>query len=224
MAAPNTVDLAIHFNNVGAQLMQQGQFINAIPYFQKALNKVKEEMDVLEGTKQIWDGPETLSFHMADMDAMNLEQDEFIFKSPIFVAAVEDGIDRFPFESLARFSFSLLYNLAVAMHVGGLGSQEKHVIERRIKKSLVFYELAYNMMQDEQIHGLTETMAIINNIAHVQTAVGNIGKSNQCYKSLLSIMVCVTDCGQQKSVLQFDRFYENALTALMPQAPVAEAA
>ncbi|CAB9512226.1 expressed unknown protein [Seminavis robusta] len=230
MSSQNLVDLAIQFNDGGVQLMNQGRFINAIPYFHKALNHLKQVLGAQDGSKTSTD--DLLTFQMAGAEsASSKEQESFIFTTPITASRadqrttmlMEEDTDTC-LDSLVRFSFSLLFNLAVAMHIGGLDTPNMEVAERRVKKSLVFYELAYNMMQDERIHGLTETMAIINNIAQVHRVLGNPPKAHQCYEKLLSIMVYVTDCGGQLSVHQFDRFYENVLPALLPRAPVAQAA
>ena len=224
-SVPTTIDHAIHFNNEGARMMSEHCFTKAIPHLQQALNHIKLQLAVTEASDLL---SGQIQFRVASeaQTASAHEKEPFIFTCPIVVSRQMDWAGELTesYGSLVMFSFVVLYNLAVAMHMSALATKKVEVARRRLSKSLVFYELAYTMMQDEQIHGITETMAIINNIAQVQLALGDTNKAHGCYEKLLSILIYVTDCRDQHSVHHFESFFHNVLPAVLPAAPVAEAA
>ena len=230
MQSATSVDLAISFNDQGARFLAQARYSDAISHFQQALNHIKEELSATQDAHPTSRSVCSLLFffgYVAQEKVTPPEHTEnsfFVFQRPMMVTrgASANSIDAFA--PLVKFSFGLLYNLAVAMHLSALATTKAETKERRLKKSLLFYELAYSMMQDESIRGVTETVAILNNIGQIHGVMGNKDKAHQCSEKLFSILVFVTDCEEKHTVQDFDVFFQSVLPALLPHAPVAEAA
>ena len=146
----------------------------------------------------------------------------FVFQSPILVGyaatACLDGPD--DFNSLVKFSAAILFNLALSYHLAAMvmprdTTPTKDRQARLLRKALTFYKLAYTMMQDTCNDGVTETMAISNNLGHVQLTVGDETKAQQCYEHLLSTIMFVSDAGGRNSVPHFDGFFQSVQTMVL---------
>ena len=230
MRSTTNVDLAINFNDQGAHYLAQASYSDAISHFQQALNHIKCELSATKDSHPASRSVCSLLFFFGYAAQGNVAPSEnadnsfFVFQRPMMVTRGASPNSMDSFAPLVKFSFGLLYNLAVAMHLSALATTKAETKERRLKKSLIFYELAYSMMQDESIRGVTETVAILNNIGQIHSVMGNEDKARQCSEQLFSILVYVTDCEGKHTVQDFDVFFQSALPILLPHAPVAEAA
>jgi hypothetical protein len=120
---------------------------------------------------------------------------------------------------MMRVSFAILFNLAVAFHMNACQDFGKESSLRRLKKSIMLYEKAYNMMNNRRdvSRGCTlETMAILNNIAHAHEALGNTQQARRCYEIVLSSVFAIAYRGERSSVRRFELFLNNALGYIAP--------
>ena len=157
--------------------------------------------------------PDT-SDNSAASELMEDDESPFVFQSPILVGyaatASPDGKD--DFASLVKFSAAVLFNLALSYHLAATMHmyQDEEKQKKLLQKALTFYKLAYTMMQDTGNDGLTETMAIANNLGHVQLIVGDTAKARQCYEHLLSTIMFITHAGGDRNAIQhFDGFFQS---------------
>jgi len=223
--------MAIQLNKEGAQFLEAYTYDNAISSFQEALRLVKQELShAQEGVlADVADDDVRFYFGLASSKPTD---HGFVFQRPLLVdihdtaqrATAIATINYLSFASLVSFSFALLFNLAVAMHLSALLASPKASMHRRFKKSLIFYELAYSMMQDESIQKVTEITAILNNIGQIHCVLGNSLKAKECSQRLFGILVYIAHCQEKDTIQDFDSFFQSTLPIIMPHAPVAQAA
>lgn len=214
-------DIAIEFNDEGVKMMTNENFLVAISLFQKALKVLKHSVEEPESQKKC-----DLRFRVIHFPGPCHGGNErpFLFMSPLQVERVlsntEGGGD-----SLANVVSAVVFNLAISMHACALASDTtEEAVSRRLKKTLVFYELASNMMDGENHLGLTPFVAIQNNTAQVQRLLGKGVLACQRYEELLGLLICAKQAGVLGTIIQFDRFHESALSAVLPKSKVALAA
>lgn len=157
--------------------------------------------------------PDTSS-NSAATELIDDDESPFIFQSPILAGyaatASPDGKD--DFASLVKFSAAILFNIALSYHLTSTMRMYQDEINQKklLRKALTFYKLAYTMMQDTGNDGLTETLAIANNLGHVQLVVGDTTKARQCYEHLLStIMFVIHAGGDRNAIRHFDGFFQS---------------
>jgi tetratricopeptide (TPR) repeat protein len=243
MSSPN-IETAVHKNLRGVQHMEAYRFAEAISEFSGALNAVKTILseldatngDIMEGTSSsfgIHNGnrSQKLVFEFAEDDEMDQDQQQqeglpFIFQSPIVASfsCSASPQEQDQLESLVKFSSSILFNLALSYHLGAINVAPNLKMKMLLQKALTFYKLAYTMMQDTRNNGVMETLAITNNLGHVQLTVGDVDKAKQCYEHLLSTIMFVTDSGDPSVVQNFEGFFHSVQTIVLPSRPTARAA
>ncbi|CAB9515612.1 expressed unknown protein [Seminavis robusta] len=246
-------DSAVHMNLRGVQHLEANRFLEAITEFSRALTTVKTVLsqqdsngNLIMETDEYATKEPRLIFQFAEPDddddddededssSMKVDQQQeegspFIFKSAIvasFSCRASPAQDQDDFHSLVKFSSSILFNLALSYHLAAMehASSNEQKMKRLLQKALTFYKLAYTMMQDTKNNGVMETMAIANNLGHVQLTVGDSDKARQCYEHLLSTIMFVADTGDRNSIPQFDGFFHSVQAVVLPFGTTAQAA
>lgn len=238
MSSPSlTTESAIRMNLRGVHHMESSRFAAAINEFSRALTTVKavlsQQEDPMDDCEHCCcDTVQKLAFQFSDDDdeeeehededttMMQIGQPEdqpFIFQSAIIVTFSPNVSPQAPedFQSLVKFSAAILFNLALSYHLAAMEASSDIKQKKLLKKALTFYKLAYTMMQDTHNNGVMETMAIANNLGHVQLTVGDMDKAKQCYEHLLSTIMFVTDCGDRQSIRHFDGFFHSVQTVVL---------
>jgi tetratricopeptide (TPR) repeat protein len=234
---------AIELNLEGVQFLESGNCGSAVAAFSKSLSAVKAVLSAYQPPEE--DMPSSkfaqaqeliFQFSSTGIDIQRLDLEDssaavpFVFKSPITVACTKTATDACSspdaeFRSLVKFSSTLLFNLALAYHLAGNVAKDPSAQRKKLKKALTFYKLTYTMMQDTMDTGIMETLAIVNNLGHVQHALGDVDKAKQCYEHLLSTIMYVSDMGERDAIQHFDGFFQSVQsTVLASHAPTAQAA
>jgi tetratricopeptide (TPR) repeat protein len=243
---PSIATIASRLNNEGVGLIENGLYHEAISTFSQGLTLVKQVLalqgdederpdeesgsDCMGNPKEAI--PQTPSCHFRKMQEIELTgvcvaQEDiscgaplFIFKSPIFIPA--HATDLASFNYYVKSSFILLYNLALSHHLSALESNNSR---KRLRKALSLYELAYTLQMTENVQlTVLQTMAIVNNLGQIHTALENEAKSKQCFQHLLSTIVFLNDCGERESVEQMDGFVSNVMPLILKGSASASAA
>jgi tetratricopeptide (TPR) repeat protein len=240
---PSTAIAVSRFNNEGVSLIESGRFDEAIIEFSKGLTLVKQIL-ALQGDDQAdeaaSDSMDTSaepsshspSYHFHKMQEPKAiteceGQEEvvgnapFIFRAPICIQS--HPFDHMSFKYYVESSFMLLYNLALTHHLSALSGNNS---QKRLRKALSLYELAYTIQMTEDIQlTVLQTMAIINNLGQIHTALGDEEKSRQCFQHLLSSIMFLNDCGDRDSVEQMDGFIASVMPLILmgSSAPAAAA-
>lgn len=165
-------------------------------------------------------------------------EDPFIFETPVRVTALitedvvakhtEHGSASNTNETLKMLSFALVFNLAIAFHLGALHHKSATTallqIKKRLMKALAFYNLAASMLETSSFHtpaGIMESVAIANNQAHVYQLLREHDQADECYTKVLSYIIYAADVGQSDGILHLKQFFASAITKLAPTANAA---
>ena len=255
MTSLNSTHDAIELNQQGVGFLQNGEFLAAVKSFSKSLSTIKgvladyQESPDLVATEEsdedcsgskffkaqslVFEFLDSATNQRLDLDLTEEKDSEpstpFVFQRPITASYAKmtdrSSIKDVEFRSLVKFSSALLFNLALAYHLVGNATQDVNSRRKKLKKALTFYKLTYTMMQDSLDSGVTETLAIVNNLGHVQRSLGDLEKSKQCYEHLLSTIMYVADAGDRDAIQNFEMFFHSVQsTILAPPAPTAQAA
>jgi tetratricopeptide (TPR) repeat protein len=150
-----------------------------------------------------------------------LGNEPFTFRSPIYIPSY--ATDHTSFTYYVDSSFMLLYNLALTHHLSALSGNNS---QKRLRKALSLYELAYTIQMTEDIQlTFLQSMAIANNLGQIHTALGDEEKSRQCFQHLLSSIMFLNESGDRDSVEQMDGFIANIMPLILmgSSAPAAAA-
>lgn len=246
MVPSTATTTASHLNNEGVNLIEAGLYQEAIACFSKGLSIAKEVLASQADEEDDEDGPDdadsmdissdsasqtpSCHFHkIQEQEAMNscdtkeevYSDGPFLFRSPIFIPSSQAN-DVASFKYYVKCSFILLYNLALTHHLSAL---EGSNTTKRLRKALSLYELAYTIQMTEDIQlTVLQTMAIVNNLGLVHTALKNEAKATQCFQHLLSTIMFLTDCDERDSVEQIDGFVSNVMPLILKGSASAAAA
>jgi tetratricopeptide (TPR) repeat protein len=151
---------------------------------------------------------------------------DFIYDKPIRV------MDRYNTPSHAEVSLYVVYNLALCHHLKALA--RKHVSERRLRRILKLYKLAYSLQvkaAEDHTLSASHAIAILNNVAQVYKNLGRRKKSERCLQNLLTNLVRLIDQlgssdrrGLADQVDQLDGFLLNISHLVLSKSNVAPAA
>jgi tetratricopeptide (TPR) repeat protein len=220
-------------NNEGIHYINKGNYEEAMKVISRGLNLLKKVLsvqDIPAKTDSYSMGmsmDETLPCEFLQLDpeypsAALTEaikgNKPFIFSSPIYVPSVVNQAVTLKY--LATLSFILLYNLALAYHLSAIDGQ---LCLKKLEKALSLYDLAYAIQKTEL--SILQIMAIVNNLGHIHTALGNQEQSQLCFKHLLSTVMLLKDYGEEgESVDSLDGFILNCLPLILVGEASAPAA
>ena len=167
------------------------------------------------------------------------------FQSPILIV-LNDAPNRHPRRSsssarhstkpMEMISFALLNNLAICFHQSALKKHGKvhddpqQQRQRRLNKALTLYKTAHRLIQDhehtyhEELVGVVETMALLNNLGQVHWLLGQYADAHVCFERLLGGILWITHCGDRRTIFQYDLFFHNAMTHVLRPGESAPAA
>jgi tetratricopeptide (TPR) repeat protein len=220
---PSTAIAVAGFNNEGVILIESGLYNEAITEFSKGLTMVQQVL-ALQGNDSITEPASHSSschfhFKMQEPKATNelvgqeevLGNEPFIFRAPLYIES--RATDHTSFTHYVKSSFMLLYNLALTHHLSALSGDNT---QKRLQKALKLYELAYTIQLTEDIQlSILQTMAIVNNLGQIHTALQDEEKARMCFKHLLSSIMFVHDYGDRGSLEQMDGFIANVMPLIL---------
>lgn len=227
-----------NLNSQGIEMLECGQYKQAAQFFSSGLSVVKQAIACLDSeddeNMESSDVARPIScFHKAQetklMMSNNKYEDQiaddkpFVFKCPISItdSAIEEEAS---YGYLIELSFMQLYNLALCHHLSALSSSDT-ASEKKLQKALSLYELAYTITMTEDIQPtVLQTIAIVNNLGHIHSALGHTDCSQQCFENLLSTIMFIKDCGEENSVEQMDGFLSNVMNLMNNGCTLAAAA
>lgn len=209
----------VALNSQGIKSLRAKDFAGAIKTFSKAISDLKHFLADEHHGHSCHDF--VFGFQMSqteECESMEATDIPFVFETPIKVSrrrtrqAQEANLS----DMLKMLSFALVFNLAIAFHLGAIhhrsgNNANSSTTKKRLMKALAFYKLGLSMIQNEQLSlGIMESIAVANNQAHVYSLLGQAKKADECYQQVLSDIMYVADCGQQGEIPLFERFFANA--------------
>jgi tetratricopeptide (TPR) repeat protein len=114
-----------------------------------------------------------------------------------------------------RICYVIMYNLALAHHLAAMNHGARPVeVQALLSKALRLYEHAHLLLTKESDLDvpILNVMAIMSNLGHVHSALGEIEKAGLCYHNVLSTILRMIDCGYYETTAHvFDGFFREVL-------------
>jgi tetratricopeptide (TPR) repeat protein len=237
LTTSNTM-LASELNNKGVRLIESQQYDEAVVALSSGLSIVKkflagvgandadadamvEESDKDCGSDNqsplchFSQAPKCVYHNKGDMEVEEDEEEQydtpFVFRRPLVIPTENNQVTHFKHH--VKMSFVLLYNLALTHHLSALQGEKS---QKRLRKALALYELAYTIQMNENIQlTILQTMAIVNNLGQIHAAMDNDEKAEQCFQHLLSTLMFVNDACDHDAADQIDGFISNVLSLIL---------
>lgn len=245
MSFSNSIELARSLSNEACCLIKQRHYDDAISNFMLALKETKRA--ALESRSTSASDCEVRSplrvaaplpaspcsdDHRCAFEALCHQEPchpsptsslPYIFQKPVFI----DETCCHDEQTIARFSFHIMFNLALAHHLKALhGNREEERKFFSVSKRL--YELTFQMQAQEFESNLVLMAALLNNLSLVHIALENQHEAEQCQHLLLSTLLLLVDMGAQVvangSHLEVEGFMGNVVHLMITESPVASAA
>jgi hypothetical protein len=242
---PSSAIAASEFNNKGVYLLENGMYSQAVVAFSQGMVLVKqvlaeEEEDEKVLVVRVASAAQACSesaslpecfFHQLQgtqpsseypQDAFSCEE-PFLFKAPIYIHSTDTTATGFASTKYyIKSSFILLYNLALAHHLRAVTEPKPN---KRLKRAMQLYEIAYTMQLQDLDLSVLQVMAISNNLGHIHTILRNETKSRQCFEHLLqSILLCQHPQEEDELVVSLDGFLTNVMPFMLTGLASAPAA
>lgn len=242
--------IAIQMNNEGVELLKKSQYGPAISSFAIALANFKEMLvtddDETQSSTQdestireSWPGQSsyftctsssdcTLSPHTTksissseEMIVLDPNHRSIIFCRPIILSKKYDKNSMGAFN---KYSFAIIFNIALAHHLGGMNCIKSRAA--KLRKALRLYEFAYSIhMQDNAQLQITYTLGMVNNLGHIRETLGEQQKAQQCFQQLLStLMYVMQESGEKSCKGEWDIFLHNITHLVLRNTAMATAA
>ncbi|KAG7343624.1 expressed tetratricopeptide repeat protein [Nitzschia inconspicua] len=201
-------------NNEGVSLYNQGRFAEAIHVFKDATsaskNYLSRPMDVERATSvELSSSLQVLPSRTAlTSDIDSLIDHSTVYLNPFEAVVTSGGLQIMEDLTVAncqhrllfsRLSTILIFNMALTHHaIAMMFSEDKDSTSKRefLSKARHLYNLAYSIPQGEQEQEIIDesmlplfVKAILNNLGHCFSSLGDINKSNACYELLLQSII-----------------------------------
>ena len=135
----------------------------------------------------------------------------------------EVGQEKPTVEVYNKYSFAILFNLALAHHLAGMECPESR--KGKLRKALRLYEFAYSIQVQEDIQlQIKYTLGMVNNLGHIQELLGDHQKAHQCFQHLLSTLMYVLEGGEANEDGKWDIFLHNVSHLILRESALAAAA
>ena len=227
---------AIKYNNQGVYFLKCGLYDEAVSAFTESLFMAKRLMAMYQ---ECYDAAGHTQTRKCDesyclrpyCDFVQLKSSPymesnsrrgFIFSSPI---EVHDDLEGAPMHCYLRMSFIVMFNLAISHHLLAMSNQDRMTQIDNLEKATRLYQLAYGIHMQEDVNiSVYQTIPIVNNLSQVHYSLGNFRDANVCCKNLLTTLVFLRECGEDKTVDNLDGFYSNVMHLVLQDRQVATAA
>jgi tetratricopeptide (TPR) repeat protein len=142
----------------------------------------------------------------------SLLRDTLIFPYPLTPPTRSDF-------SIDQFAFITLYNLALSTHIAAITEQRQ---QEELPKALQLWELVYSLQQKEVFHlQSVHTLAILTNLGHVHSMLGNEIDSRKCYQNVVTTLKVLIN---RKDKVNYGHFFMWAAHQMLSPPRAAPAA
>jgi tetratricopeptide (TPR) repeat protein len=223
---------AIRLNNRGVRSLRKGLYEDASAIILEGLELVKTAMrDTDENDEQIYSSDDHIIslgtdfvFLEASSSSYSLDgecQSQQELSYHVFFSPVEIPVNSVQLAiSPHQISLFLIFNLALAHHLGGIKNSNLEQFENALK----LYELVHKMQFQEQVElSYLFTMALTNNLGHIHLCLKNTRRSKQCFEHLLAILMYFVEGGEGEKVEHLEGFFYNATSLVLRTSPAPAA-
>lgn len=241
------MDQVIDMNNHGADLLEGGQYEDALRYLSGGLERLQqllEEADETYGEDEPADArrsePTTApserdvrspsiirsasekAIVMAEQTVAREESStsvdhDFIYRRPIYITSEFDGDDE------TTISVILVFNMALSHHLRAIDTENDN--PKRLKGALKLYELGFSMQLKGEVRlSMTHTLALVNNCSQVYKKQGKDRKAAKFLKHLLATLMIMVETGEIDEIDEIDGFMGNTSSLILVDRKFAAAA
>lgn len=231
----SSLSAIVALNSEGIQHLENKDFAKAIASLSAGIGDLKR---LLSDESEDFCRSHDLAFgfemaHFQEVDDNDDTATPFVFDTPIRVQPrrrSSRAASRSTHDKLKMLSFALVFNLAIAFHLGALRHHQNSssgkvssTTRKRLLKALAFYNMSLSMIQNNEglSLGVMESLAVANNQANVYVLLGNAKEAEACNEEVLQNIMYVADSGHQQEVPLFDRFFANVGVKPSPTATAA---
>jgi hypothetical protein len=207
--------------NDGACQIEAGDYRSAIVSLAMALKSCKASTEVVEQGQEAAQYSFDFDLLMTQGPVDKKERsttdipDQMAYIRPIYIPerlGQENG-----FDAQAVFSVAV-FNLALAHHLGGMEDTPSSI--NLLQKAAKLYEFGVHIQEghqsDDYSTGILFFLATLNNLGDVHRRLGNNMKSEQCFGQLLSILMFLSDSGEQASSSNLEVFFRSTFYLVSP--------
>jgi tetratricopeptide (TPR) repeat protein len=210
--------LAIELNNQGVTLIENGKLESAIPILSAAL-KASEE----NGTGSLVD--EDIAMHSkrtsldecmvpssrpnaADVDQSPAnDHGQYVYGNCILIPSSSIIANQYESSLPLMVSVAIIFNLAL---VHQLLAESMDQSEKLLNTALTLYELAYTLQREKRMENtLLFCLATMNNSGLIFKYLNKSESAEMCFQHLLSMLMCLVDCGASEQASKYDGFFRN---------------
>lgn len=223
-------------NNIAVKQMESGDIDGAIATFTVAVRASKqlmvksrdeeEDLKTQDGTSDEQKLDNLMRISHPDNDSMDcreeMAQDQcYMYRRAIQVT--EDDIED-DYESRIVLSVVILFNLALSNHLSAEMEDDETRKSLKLRKAAKLYEMTYNLHQDASI-GLNPLflLATVNNLGVIYQTMNQQETAQELFRTLLSTILFLTDCGEGKVVSEFGGFFQNVSGFIFSECTAAAA-
>lgn len=114
----------------------------------------------------------------------------FLYGAPLYLRDLSGREDYQ--KTLASLAYAATFNLSLTLHFCSMQEVNSPIKQRQLlQKAAGLYRLVYDLQVDMVPHTPLEAMAVLNNIAHVLSSLGELKQSEECSKHLLKSLMRV---------------------------------
>ena len=169
-------------------------------------------------------------------DYVDDEDEEFVFREPIFIDDDENDVDH------STLSVNCVFNLALAHHLTALELDDD---EQRLRVALRLYEVCYLMQRNslDQANSnstasvvkmsLSHTLGLVNNSGQIHKSLHQHKRANRLFQHLLSSLVLVSEMDDDEQnddemvcndIEQLEGLWKTASQLVLTNPEIASAA
>lgn len=213
-------------NNIGAELLLNGNRLGAIQVLVEALQLSRQ---IVDGEELGNDSSVPVTKHViAPMvgceekgfqSAMTTTLDgKFVFTRPI---RIEPTLSGFPQSKEFQILVSsvIIFNLALANHLVASGCKNDHrTMESHLRRAIQLYQCTYDLIRTENsvAPDVLLLIATLNNLGQACSDIGEQTEAEKCFDWLLSTVVLLVDNQCLDNISEAEVFLSNVLHLILP--------
>jgi hypothetical protein len=208
------VSATVHFNNVGAQCIENGEYTRAIGYLSAAFQSSKSQIDrnhrmLLGEIAPAVPPPSTCTVDIWMATGIPAEtHDGFIYRHPIYIPTEAQ-----PNGMIVAVATIITFNLGLAYHLLAFRDGAFLLDPMKIlRQALNLYQYTFRLQraQRESTQSPFFFMATINNIGILFSKLGDSVHAEECFHHLMSLLMYIkTTIGLFGHPSYYEGFFRN---------------
>mmetsp|Transcript_124373 Transcript_124373/g.175463 ORF Transcript_124373/g.175463 Transcript_124373/m.175463 type:complete len:235 (+) Transcript_124373:55-759(+) len=219
MKTPSTITL----NNLGARLIDDGGFEDAIPYLSAAFQSSKRKFDEIYAqsgqipTNMDQRSSTVIDAYMTRDVPGDKNQEDFVYTHPIHVPPEATKASELTIVVATTFNLAVAYHMASRVHNAACACNGRDDLQAKInshqlmRQALRLYQYSFRLQrtQAKSTQSPLFFMACINNIGILFQDLGESTQAAECFNHLLALLMYMSSVGSDDSSY-FESFFQNS--------------